>query len=423
MDYQTMWHLLRFDFLEMVNEVYQNKILSNSQRKGMIRLIFKKTDRTDLRYYRPISLLNLDVKIIAKTLALRLGKVLPTIVSEDQTCIPGRNIAKKLHTLNDVIRYGNSKNIEAVILFLDQEKAFDRVSHEFLLKTLRHLNFGDYFVSWVQIMLKDVTSQIKVNGFLTEDIDISRGVRQGDPLSALLYVLIAEVLGNQIRSNQNIKGITIRDKEQKILQYADDTKIFVTNDSSIKETFKELEKYEKATGAKINIEKTEGLFIGKWRNRHDKPFDGKWTNDKVMALGLWVGNTDTSELISREQMSKVRNKLQFWRARGLSVIGRVRVENVFVLSRLWHRTEIFSIPPTIVNEVEKDILDFVWANKKREINKDLLMSDISCGGLRLVKIQNKINAQRILWAVKLWNMKDGCFTKQVANSLIGVNDG
>ena len=332
--YQTMWHLIRFDFLEMVNETYQNKILSNFQRKGMIRLIFKKTDRTDLRYYRPISLLNVDVKIITKTLALRLGKVLPTIVNKDETCIPGRNIVKNLHTLNDVIRYGNSKNIEAAILFLDQGKAFDRVSHEFLLKTLRHLNFGDYFVSWVQIMLKDVTSQIKVNGFLTEDIDISRGVRQGDPLSALLYVLIAEVLGNQIRSNQNIKGITVRDIEQKVLQYADDTQIFVTNDSSVKETFKEPEKYEKATGAKINIEKTEGLFIEKWRNRHDKPFDCKWTNDKVMALGLWVGNTDTSELIFREQMSKVRNKLQFWRARGLSVISRVRVVNVFVLSRL-----------------------------------------------------------------------------------------
>ena len=108
-----------------------------------------------------------------------------------------------------------------------------------------------------------------------------------------------------------------------------------------------------------------------------------------MALGLWVRNTDTSELIFREQMSKVRNKLQFWRARGLSVIGRVRVVNVFVLSRLWYRTEIFSIPPTILKELEKDILDFIWANKKHEINKDLLMSSISCGGLRLVKIQNK----------------------------------
>ena len=94
----------------------------------------------------------------------------------------------------------------------------------------------------------------------------------------------------------------------------------------------------------------------------------------------------------------------------------------FVLSKLWYRTEIFSISLTILKDLEKK-LDFVWANKKHEIDKDLLMSDISCEGLRLVKIQNKINAQRILWALKPWNMKDGCFTKQAANSLIGVNDG
>ena len=128
----------------------------------------------------------------------------------------------------------------------------------------------------------------------------------------------------------------------------------------------------------------------------NKLFDCKWTNGKVMALGLWVGNTDTSELIIREQMSKVKNKLQFWRARILSVNSRVHVVNDFVLSMLWYRIEIFSIPPTILKELEKEVLDFAWANKKHEINKDLLMSDISCGGLRLGKIQNRINAQRIL---------------------------
>ena len=99
----------------------------------------------------------------------------------------GRNIAKNLHLLNDVIRSGNLKNIEAAILLLD----FLLILLEFLVKTLRHLNFGDYFVSWVQIISKDVTSQIKINGFLTKDIDISGGLRQGDPLSALFYVLIA----------------------------------------------------------------------------------------------------------------------------------------------------------------------------------------------------------------------------------------
>ena len=141
----------------------------------------------------------------------------------------------------------------------------------------------------------------------------------------------------------------------------------MTNDSSVKETFKELEKYEKAISAKINIEKTEGLFTGKWRNRHDKPFNCKWTNGKVMALGLWVGNTDTSELIFREQMSKVKNILQLWRARSLSVIGRVHVVNVFVLSRLWYRNEIFSIPPTMLRKLEKEILDFGQTKSMKSI--------------------------------------------------------
>ena len=126
---------------------------------------------------------------------------------------------------------------------------------------MKHLNFGDYFISWIGIILKDIISCVKINDFFTEEIEITRAVRQGDPLSALLYVIIAEVLGNQIRLNQNISGVTIRNIQQKILQYADDTQVIVSDDSSIDEVFKQLRLYEEGTGAKINIGKTEGLFI------------------------------------------------------------------------------------------------------------------------------------------------------------------
>ena len=98
-------------------------------------------------------------------------------------------------------------------------------------------------------------SQIKINGFLSDDILIARGVRQGDPLSALLYVIIAEVLGNLIRSNKDINGITINSIEQKILQYADDTQIIVTNDKSINEVFQQLRLYEDATGQRLMYRK------------------------------------------------------------------------------------------------------------------------------------------------------------------------
>ena len=88
----------------MVQEVQNLGVLSDSQRRGEIRLAFKKEDRSDLKFYRPISLLNVDINIITKTLALRLGKILPSVISKGQTGIPGRNIATNLHTLNDKLK-------------------------------------------------------------------------------------------------------------------------------------------------------------------------------------------------------------------------------------------------------------------------------------------------------------------------------
>ena len=111
------------------------------------------------------------------------------------------------------------------------------------------------------MFLRDITSQVKVNGFLTDEILITRGVRQGDPLSALLYIIVADVLGNLIRTNKDIKGITTKEIEQKILQYADDTQILVTNDESIAEVFRQLKEYELATGAKEISVKLKGSSL------------------------------------------------------------------------------------------------------------------------------------------------------------------
>ena len=86
-------------------------------------------------------------------------------------------------------------------------------------------------------MLKDITRQIKINSFLSEEIIIERGVNQGDPLSTLLYIIVAEVLGNQIRSNQNIKGVSINGTEEKLFQYADDTNPIMSDDNSLNELF------------------------------------------------------------------------------------------------------------------------------------------------------------------------------------------
>ena len=84
-------------------------------------------------------------------------------------------------------------------------------------------------------------------------------------------------------------------------------------------------------------------------------------------LGLWLGNQDTSRDIFNELRTKIKLKLAFWKGRNLSLTGRVRVINIYILSRLWYRIEFFSVPKNLLTEIENDILDFVWNKKKHEI--------------------------------------------------------
>ena len=203
--YVCFWEEIKDLFLELAESIFLSGELASGQETTAVRILFKKTDRLDLKYYRPISLLNVDLKVITKTLANRLSKVLPGIVNDNQKCIPGRNISDNLHTTIDVIKYANKKNLKAAVLLLDQEKAFDRVNHDFLFKTLKHFGFGNNFTSWIKTLYSDIYSRIKINGFLTDPIRIERGVRQGCPLSAMLFVLMGEVLGDLIRGSVGIK--------------------------------------------------------------------------------------------------------------------------------------------------------------------------------------------------------------------------
>ena len=227
--YKKFWYLLKDDFLQVTNYIYETGQLSESQSKGMITLLYKKGPKELLSNWRPITLLNSDYKIISKVLANRLRSVLPEVINKDQTCgIPGRTINSNLSLLRDIVDYSNEENIPSAMLCLDQLKAFDRVDWNFMYRTLAAMNFGPNFIKWIKIMYTDITSCIKSNGFISESFKLHRGVRQGCPLSPLLYCIVSEVMAEAIRNEPKIKGIIMpNNTEVKITQYADDTTIFV----------------------------------------------------------------------------------------------------------------------------------------------------------------------------------------------------
>ena len=115
---------------------------------------------------------------------------------EDQTGVPGRKIADGVHVIADTVEYCDRGDVEGALVFLDQEKCFDRVDHGFMFKTLEAFGFGPGFLGLVRSFYNGATSRVLVNGVFSEKVSLGRGVRQGDSPSSQLYVLTCYILPN-----------------------------------------------------------------------------------------------------------------------------------------------------------------------------------------------------------------------------------
>ena len=126
----------------------------------------------------------------------------------------------------DIMNFTETKNIPGLLMLIDFEKAFDSISWNFIYKTLTYLGFGRNFVQWIQLFNKDIQARVIQCGITSETINIGRGCRQGDPISAYLYILVEQIQSILISQCIDVKGISINNLEFKITQYADDTTFF-----------------------------------------------------------------------------------------------------------------------------------------------------------------------------------------------------
>ena len=396
--FKHFWHLLGPDLVAVFNSCFLHQRLSPSQRSAVITLLFKKGDHLETKNWRPISLLCTDYKILAKALSNRLLKVIHHVISPDQTCgVPGRFMGENVRLIHDVVHFANSNDIPSAILTLDQEKAFDRVEWSYLQKVLKKMGFGDSFCSWVSLLYNGISSSVLVNGFLSEAFSVFRGVRQGCPLSPLLYVLVAESLACAIRADPAIDGFPLpgSDLRSKLTQYADDTTTFVTSDSAILALFRLFEHYERASGAKLNSAKCKGLLLGPWRSRTSFPVALQWTSDSITCLGSRVANDGLEDWTSHTERLKV--SIAKWKHRTLSLRGRALIVNILGLSTFWYLASVVFMPTLVVTEINKLIFPFVWAKKREWLARSSVTKPSNIGGLGVVDVSSKIGSLHVLW--------------------------
>ena len=321
------WPELKNSNFDGFNYAFHKGSLSISQKRGIISLIPKKNkDKTILDNLRPISLLNVDHKILTKVLAKRLEKVLPKLINADQTgYVKGRYIGENIRLIQDLMFYTYKENPPAMAIFLDFRKAFDTIEWHYLEKVLTHFSFGPNFLQWFKTLNADISSCVLNNGHASCFFSINRGVRQGCPLSGFLFVIGLELLARAIKRDNLIKGISIGKKDIKISMYADDTTVFVRDLDSITHLLNMLEKFASISGLQINTSKTEALWLGLWKNRQDTPFNFNYPQDPICALGVFF-SYDTPKADKLNFVDKLRNMekvLNAWKCRKLTLIGRI----------------------------------------------------------------------------------------------------
>ena len=269
--YQTFWNKIKYLVLNSMNEGSIKGEQSPLQKQGVISLLYKKGNPENLENWRPISLLNTDYKIITRVLATRLQKLLPKIISMDQQgYLKNRYIGYNIRQIQDIIDYTEKLDIEGAILFLDFRKAFDTVSWNFLFSVLKKFGFNQSFIDWIKTIYNNCSSSIMNNGWRSNFFNLHKGLRQGCPSSALLFILVAEVMAFNIRNNENIHGIkvTINNivKNIKLTQLADDTTLFLSRKEEIGIALDIIETFGKHSWLILNRNKTEGLWIGKLKS-------------------------------------------------------------------------------------------------------------------------------------------------------------
>ncbi|PKU86058.1 integrator complex subunit 11 [Dendrobium catenatum] len=263
--YRKAWHLIGFQVFKAVNYFFTSGSFPKGMKATAITLIPKNSHAAHINDYRPISLCNVFYKIIAKILANRLKMVLPLIIHESQSGFIAKRCSTDYIILASKILRDFKGSRKKVCAKLDIKKAFDCVSREFLIDRLVQKGFPDRFVSWIKGCIWEVHFSVCLNGNLEEFFNSSAGLRQGCPLSPLLFCIVMDGLSQTLNPpyiNSGFKGIQCSNFHVNHLMYADDLLVFGTATTENAEALSNcLLIFGSCSGLFINTSKSSILFF------------------------------------------------------------------------------------------------------------------------------------------------------------------
>jgi len=421
--YQAFWPHIKKHIVAAFNEALEEGELSISQKRGVITLIPKPQKDLDLlKNWRPITLLNQDYKYLAKAIANRCKKLLPALISYDQTgFVPGRYIGCNIQRIQSLIEKCDQDNINGVLINIDFEKAFDSIEWSFVVEALKFFNFPQKFISWTRCLYNNIETCIINNGHLSKFFKPQRGVRQGCPLSPYIFVIAAELLSLYVKQHPDIRGIkTSPSIDYTISQFADDTSIAIIADKkNIESTFNTLEKFSKSSGLKINVEKSEILLLGGAKAKQLPKNMRKLVKEELRILGLKISkdNQQTTSKNYQEALDKMKATVDLWKRRQMSLAGKICIIKTMITSKLQYCMNNLASPPKeFWKEVEELLYNFLNDNKPDKIKRETLIGPYEQGGYKMLDISAQNHAMKMNWAKRLVET-EGVWKQEMINMI------
>ncbi|XP_050225835.1 uncharacterized protein LOC126675263 [Mercurialis annua] len=412
--YKKAWKILKHDILQLFFNFHQTGFFPTGLNTAFLVLIPKLKGAIDIKDFRPISLINGVFKLLSKVLANRLSPILPLLISDNQFgFIKGRNIHDCHMIASELIHLANRRKDQVFLIKLDFKKAFDSISWDFILKVMARMNFDATWINWISSFFSSSQLSVLVNGSPSKNFSMSRGVRQGDPISPMLFVLAVEGLKALFVKAVDlglIDGIHVDGYAEpiSILQFADDTLLFVPKDMEmIRNLLRILRCFELVSGLEINYQKSSIIGI----NVEDVSMVAASSilNCKIEKLPItYLGLPLSLKPIKAKHwdpiISNFSNQLAGWKGNLLSPAGRLVLVKSVLCSLPVYYLSSFRIPSSVVLSLEQLMRRFLWSGSvlKSGFSKvswvDVCMP-FAYGGLNIspMKFKNQILLLKWIW--------------------------